>query len=140
VALAAAEQASQLLPGDQDVALLHAEALARVGRRGDAAAVLERALAAHKGRRSPKLALIHRTIGRLALEVNDPARALDALGKAFDSDPQNAGLALELGALAVQLNELEIAGRAYRSVTLMRAAGPAGRASIPPPGAPPRTS
>ena len=74
-------------------------------------------------------------MGRLALESHEPARALEALGKAFDADPQNATLALELGALAVQLNELEIAGRAYRSVTLMRVAGPAGaRASVPPPG------
>lgn len=134
--LAAAEQASQLVPGDQDVSLLHAEALARVGRRPEAAAVLDRAIAAHKGRRSPKLAQLHRAMGRMALESNDAPRALDALGKAFDCDPQNAPLALELGALAVQLNELEIAGRAYRSVTLMRAAAPAitGRPSVPPPG------
>jgi tetratricopeptide (TPR) repeat protein len=135
-ALAAAQEASELLPGDQDVAMFLAEALARLGRRAEAAAVLERALAASKGRRSPKLALIHRTVARLALESADPPRALEAYGKAFDADPQNATLALELGALAVQLGELEIAGRAYRSVTLMRAAAPgAARASVPPPAA-----
>ncbi len=46
---------------------------------------------------------------------------------AFDNDPQNAQLAMELGTLAVELEEHEPATRAFRAVTLMKIA-PAGSA------------
>ena len=48
-------------------------------------------------------------------------RAIEALAKAFDNQPQHGGIALELGQLAIDLDEQDIAQRAFRAVTLMKA-------------------
>ena len=45
--------------------------------------------------------------------------------RAFDNDPQNADLAMELGSFALDLDDSETAGRAFRAVTLLKSV-PAG--------------
>jgi Tfp pilus assembly protein PilF len=47
--------------------------------------------------------------------------ALEALSKAFESDSKNARLALDLGRLALETEEQDVAQRAFRAVTIMRA-------------------
>ncbi|APR81973.1 DNA double-strand break repair Rad50 ATPase [Minicystis rosea] len=115
-------EAKGLRPDDLEATLLLGDALASTGRSTEARGVLESAVAAQKGRRSKLLAAVHRRIARIALSAGDRAAALAALGKAFDNDPQNGQLAMELGAIAVEHDDQELATRAFRAVTLMKSA------------------
>ena len=40
--------------------------------------------------------------------------------RAFDNDPQNAELAMELGGFALERSDVDTAARAFRAVTLLR--------------------
>ncbi len=42
--------------------------------------------------------------------------------RAFDNDPQNAELAMELGGFALERSDVDTAARAFRAVTLLRTA------------------
>ena len=118
------EEAKGLRPEDGEATLLLADAYALTGRAVEARTILEAAVAALKGRRSKPVAAIHRRIARLDLAHGDRSAALGALTRAFDSDPQNGQLAMELGAIAVEFDENDLATRAFRAVTLMKSAPP----------------
>jgi Flp pilus assembly protein TadD len=121
------EEAKGLRPDDAEATLLLADAYTIAGRLAEARTVLDGAVAAQRGRRARSLAAVHRRLARLDLAAGDSVAALGALTRAFDSDPQNAQLAMELGALGVELEEHEPATRAFRSVTMMKTV-PAGSA------------
>ncbi len=114
------EEARSLRPDDPEATLLLADAYTITGRLAEASAVLDAAVAAQKGRRAKVLAAVHRRLARLDLAAGDNAAALAALTRAFDNEPQNAQLAMELGTLAVEVEEHEPATRAFRAVTLMK--------------------
>jgi tetratricopeptide (TPR) repeat protein len=116
------EEARALRPDEQETTLLLAEAYAIGGRIPQARALLDAAAALHKGRRSKQLSAVHRQRARLELAAGDRAAALAALTRAFEGDPQNGALAMELGVLAVELDEVDVLSRAFRAVTLMRVA------------------
>ena len=78
-----------------------------------------------KGRRTKALAAVHRRLARLDQAAGDSAAALSALSRAFDNDPQNAQLAMELGDARRRARRPEPATRAFRAVTMMKPA-PAG--------------
>lgn len=80
-ALGALEQAEELFPGRLDVALLHAEALLRTGRLGEAVRSLEFARAQHAG--DP---VLHYTLARCYCLVGDLVRASDELDVAGSID------------------------------------------------------
>jgi lipopolysaccharide biosynthesis regulator YciM len=124
-AAAVLADAKSLRPEDLEASLHLADALASLDRPAEARVILEGAVAAQKGRRSRSLAAVHRRIARLDLAAGDRATALVALGRAFDNEPQNGQLAMELGALAVEHDDHELATRAFRAVTLMKSV-PAG--------------
>ena len=111
--------------------LLLADAYALMGHVAEAQARLDIAAAAHKGRRSKQLALVHRKRAQLELSVGDSKAALTALTRSFESDPQNAALAMELGELAIEQNDLELASRAYRGATLMKLTAPGSTEGVP---------
>ena len=56
---------------------------------------------------------------------------LAALTRSFEGDPQNAALAMELGELAIELEDLELASRAYRGATLMKLAPSGSTEGVP---------
>jgi tetratricopeptide (TPR) repeat protein len=124
-AIAVFEQAKALRPDDAEAMLLLADSYTIAGRLAEARAVLDGAVAAQRGRRTKALSAVHRRLARLDLAAGENDAALAALTRAFDNDPQNAQLAMELGSLAVQLEEHEPATRAFRAVTLMKSV-PAG--------------
>ena len=127
------EQARAMRPDDGEVSLLLADAYTASGRLGEARAILEASAAAAKGRRSKGLAGVYRRIARIGLAEGDNAGAVAALSRALDNDPQNAGLAMDLGALALDLEEVEVATRAFRTVTLMKVAAPGSPEGVTPP-------
>ncbi len=119
-AAAVFEQARTLRPDDAEATLLLADAYTITGRLAEARVVLEGAVVAARGRRARSLGAVHRRLARLDLAAGNSEAALGALTRAFDSDPQNAQLAMELGTLGVELEEHEPATRAFRSVTMMK--------------------
>ncbi len=119
------EEAKSLRPDDAEAMLLLADAYTLGSRLQVARVVLDAAVVAWKGRRTRVVAAVHRRLARLAFAAGDSAAALGALTRAFDNDPQNAQLAMELGTLAVELDQPEPATRAFRAVTMMKTA-PAG--------------
>ncbi|EYF00893.1 tetratricopeptide repeat protein [Chondromyces apiculatus] len=121
-AISALEEARALRPDDQEASLLLSEAFAVSGRRDDARALLGELLAAHKNRRSKQLGAVYQRLARLEMREGNAPEALTALARAFENDPQNGALAMELGSLALNRGEQELATRAYRSVTMMKPA------------------
>lgn len=124
-ALALLEDAQKLAPELQELQVAIASALAAAGRAGEARAMLTQAAAAHRGKRSKQLGAIHLALSRIEQQAGNGGEALQAMLRAFDNDPQNAELAMELGHFALDLDDAETAGRAFRAVTLLRTA-PAG--------------
>jgi tetratricopeptide (TPR) repeat protein len=116
-------EARALRPDDAEATLLLADAYTIGGRLAEARTVLDAAVTAQRGRRTRALAAVHRRLARLDLAAGHSASALAALTRAFDNDAQNAHLAMELGTLAVELEEHEPATRAFRAVTLMKTGG-----------------
>jgi len=119
-AITVLEEARGLRPEEHEATVLMAEALSAAGRRGDAMSLLRQAVAGQKNRRSKQLAAFFRGISRIQLAEGDLSEALESLTKAFDSDPQSSQLAMELGQFAVDLDDEEIAQRAFRAVTMMK--------------------
>lgn len=114
------EEARSLRPEDERGTLLLARAYATVARHTDALALLDQAIAAHKGRRSTALSLLLRERAKVLLAAGDLTDTLATLAKAFDMDHHDAELALEVGELARELGEVELSTRAFRTLTLMK--------------------
>ncbi|MBK7582740.1 MAG: tetratricopeptide repeat protein [Myxococcales bacterium] len=100
--------------------MLSARAYAAVGRAEEAMALLSEVIAGYRGRRSKELGPIYREISRIQLAEGFLSDALGSLTKAFEMDMKNGVLAMELGQLALDMDELEVAGRAFRGVTMLR--------------------
>ena len=120
------EEARALRPEDDAVVLLLGRAYVASGRAPEALLLYRSTVTQRKGRRSKQLSAIHREISRIQLGGGDLSSALEALTRAFEMDLQNGEVALELGLLAKGLDDQELAGRAFRSVTFMKAAPPGG--------------
>ena len=59
-------------------------------------------------------------MSNLELEAGNLSAALSALAKAFDYDMRNGELAMQLGHLALDVSDADVAQRAFRSVTMMK--------------------
>jgi tetratricopeptide (TPR) repeat protein len=119
LAVEALEEVHRLSPESIQGAVLLARAHSMLGDSKGAQAALQAVVAAHRGKRTRELSLVHREISNIHVEAGDLRSALDALVKAFDLDMRNGELAMQLGHLALDLNETETASRAFRSVTMM---------------------
>jgi tetratricopeptide (TPR) repeat protein len=125
------EEARALRPDDDGVVLLLGRAYVASGRAPEALLLYRSTVTQRKGRRSKQLSAVHREISRIQLGMGDLSSALEALTRAFEMDLQNGEVALELGLLAKDLDDQELAGRAFRSVTFMKAAPPGGDGATP---------
>jgi tetratricopeptide (TPR) repeat protein len=124
--IAVLEEAVVLRPDDPDVLLLIADALGAAGRIDDARGRLSNMIAAHRGKRSKELGQAFYTLYRVESRDGNLSEALAALTKAFDNQPQNGGIAMELGQLALDLDDQDIAQRGFRAVTLTKVDGTSG--------------
>jgi len=123
-AIAPLEEARQLHPRDQVVLALLADAYTAAGRLDDATAVLEAAIATHKGRRSRELALLHHKMARVSLAAGDRMEEARWLELAIDSDNKNGEVASELASVATDLGQLELALKALRVLTQLKTPAP----------------
>jgi tetratricopeptide (TPR) repeat protein len=120
------EVARQETPASIEAATLLARAYAASGTPERALEVLKGVAQANRGKRTKAISQVYEQIANIHLEEGFLSDALDALSKAFESDNKNARMALDIGRLALELEEGEAAQRAYRAVTIMRAPGPDG--------------
>ncbi len=114
------EEARSLAPESVDGIVLAARAYAANGRAQEGLSLLHDVIGAHRGRRSRELSGVYHEMSRIQLAEGFLSEALAALTKAFEMDMKNARLAMELGDLALDLDEPEVAARAYRAVTMLR--------------------
>ena len=112
-AVSVLEEARNLRPEDDDGVVLLGRAYAAQGRTADALTLLQTTLTQRKGRRSKSLSSMQREISRIHIKEGDLAKALEALTKAFDMDLHNGDIALELGLLAKDLDDQELASRRF---------------------------
>jgi thioredoxin-like negative regulator of GroEL len=122
------EQAAALLPEDQDLTLLLAEALTRAGHHAAAGKLLEPQVAEQKKRRSPQLPRLLRQMAQLAGATGDSQGPLAWLQEAFDADRQSGLVATELANLAMAMQKYDVALRVLRCISLMDDPSPFTRA------------
>lgn len=113
-------EARGLAPDNTEGSVLCARAYAAVGRAEEAMALLGEVVASFRGRRSKELSPVYREMSRIQLAEGDLSDALASLTKAFEMDMKNSRLAMELGQLALDMDETEVASRAFRGVTMLR--------------------
>jgi tetratricopeptide (TPR) repeat protein len=118
------ESARQDNPESVDVVVLLARAYARAQRAEEALALLNAIADANRGRRTKSLGGIYSAMAQIHLDEGYLTDALTALGKAFELDPKNGELAMRLGQLAVEIDEDEVAQRAFRAVSIMKPPAP----------------
>ncbi len=124
----ALEEARALRPLDPECAALLADAYTLSGRAQDALALLEPVIAPHKGRRARELAPIHWRLARVARYFGNTSDEVRSLAQAFDCDAQNGRVCADVALRAIELDQLELASRALRAITLLRTPGPMSKA------------
>jgi golgin subfamily B member 1 len=122
--IAPLEEAHALRPADLDCAALLADSYVGAGRFDEAQDLLLRTVATFKGRRARELSTLFHRLARIAEIVGDKATELQHLTTALDMDAQNGVVASELAYLAMELVNLEIAQRALRAITMLKAPAP----------------
>jgi tetratricopeptide (TPR) repeat protein len=127
-AVAALEEALALRPGDFDCVLPLADAYVESRRAREAQTLLEATLGAHKMRRTRELAPLHVRFARVARAVGDPGGETRALLQALECDAQNGDVCSEVAERAIDLDELDLATRSLRAITLLKAPGPMSKA------------
>jgi tetratricopeptide (TPR) repeat protein len=100
--------------------VLLARAYAASGKADEALKMLEGVATAQRGRRLKQYAPIYQEMSRIQLDEGMLSDALESLTRAFEMDLRNGPLAMELGRLALEVDEEEVATRAFRTVTMMR--------------------
>jgi tetratricopeptide (TPR) repeat protein len=122
-AAGALEEALALRPGDPECASVLADAYLAQRRAQDALDVLDAILTAQKGRRTRELALIHVRMARAAHLAGDWGAEARALVQGLECDSQNGDVCAEVALRAMDIDQLDLATRALRAVTLLRAPG-----------------
>jgi tetratricopeptide (TPR) repeat protein len=114
------EKASALAPQDRDLLLALCDAYSAAGRSKEAAAALEKVVASFAGKRSKDLAGIHQRLSRAYLADGDKSRALAELDQAFKIDPGSVAVLRDLGALSIEMGDLDRAQKTYRALLLQK--------------------
>jgi tetratricopeptide (TPR) repeat protein len=114
------EEARSLDPNSVDGVVLLSRAYTALGRGDDAMGLLQATAAEHHGRRVKEMSGVYLEISRMQLEEGFLSDAMQSLSKAFDMDLRNAQLGMHLGELALEIEEWEAAGRAFRQVAMMK--------------------
>ena len=124
----ALDEARALRPQDPECVALLADAYTLSGRARDAVALLEPLIAPHKGRRSRELAPLHWRLARAARYLGNTADEVRSLAQAFDCDAQNGRICSDVALRAMEVDQLDLASRALRAITLLKTPGPMSKA------------
>ena len=127
-AIAALEEARALRPADAECIGRLADAYTLSGRPQEALALLDPLVVAQKGRRAKELAPLHLGLARVARYQGDTPGEIRSLVHALECDSQNGLVCAEVAQRAIELEQLDLANRALRSVTLLKVPGPMSKA------------
>lgn len=119
-ALEVLTEARELSPESVPGIVLLARAHAVGGNLNEAESVLQGLIESYRGRRAKVLAEVHRELARIGLMRGDQRAALTSMTHAFEMDLKNVSVAMELGLLALENRDDELATRAFRTVAMMR--------------------
>ena len=122
------EEARALRPTDAHCVGLLADAYTLAGRAQEATSLLEQVIAPHKGKRAREIAPLYIRLARAGRYVGDAAGEVRSLSLALDCDSQNGEVCSDVALRAVEMDQLELANRALRAVTLLKAPGPMSKA------------
>jgi len=111
-------------PDNIDAVVQLARAYSANDRSDDALALLTSVTEAYKGRRVKALGQVFQEIAKLHLQDGFLSDAVAALTRAFELDPKNGTLAMQLGTQALEIDEDETAQRAFRGIAIMKAPEP----------------
>jgi len=125
------EVARRDTPSSVEAAALLARAYAALGTPQKGLEVLQGVAQANRGRRTRALSAVYEQIAAIHLEDGILSDAHEALAKAFEADSKNARLALDLGRLSLEIEDVDAAQRAFRAVTIMRPPSAEGPGATP---------
>ncbi len=114
------ETAREQDPENIDAVVLLSRAYGAAQRNDDALALLTAVAEASKGRRVKALGQVYQEIAGLHLQDGFLSDAVVALTRAFELDPKNGKLAMQLGTQALEIDEDEAAQRAFRGIAIMK--------------------
>jgi tetratricopeptide (TPR) repeat protein len=123
-AIAPLEEAHALRPTDLDCAALLSDAYVGAGRFDEAQELLQRTIGTFKGRRARELSALYHRLARVAEILGDKNAELQHLTTALDMDAQNGVVASELASLAMEVQNLDVASRALRAITMLKQPAP----------------
>lgn len=118
------EEAHALRPTDLDCAALLSDAYVGSGRFDEAQDLLQRTIGTFKGRRARELSALYHRLARVAEILGDRNVEMQHLTTALDMDAQNGVVASELAYLAMELQNYDVAQRALRAITMLKAPAP----------------
>ncbi len=121
-------QAMELAPDDDRTRLLLVDVQIGLGRTEEATAIVDRAINAHKRRRSPELALFQQRMGRICALRGDRQTQLKWLNTALDTDRKSGEVASELVDVSMAIEDYDTAMKALRTLTMMEDPKPMTRA------------
>ncbi len=122
------QEARALRPTDPECVGLLADALLYSGRATEAHGVIEQLLAPLKGRRTRELASLYWRLSRVLRGISDAPGEVRALGQALECDAQSGQVCSDVAIRAMEVGQLDLASRALRAVTLLKAPGPMSKA------------
>ncbi|MEZ4427034.1 MAG: tetratricopeptide repeat protein, partial [Nannocystaceae bacterium] len=114
--------ALEIKPTDQHVNLMLVEAYTAAKNFEEAHKILDAAITAMRGRRSPELCALQYRKAALARAEGDEEGELRWLKEAYHSDRNNGEVAVELADMAEKREDYDLAIRVLRSIALMDAA------------------
>ena len=117
------QEARALRPSDPACVGPLADAYTLSGRAGEAVALIDPVLAAHKGKRSRELAPLYLRLARASRYAGETTAELRSMSLALDCDAQNGDVCADVALRAVELEQFELANRALRSITLLKTPG-----------------
>ncbi|HEX9295553.1 MAG TPA: tetratricopeptide repeat protein [Polyangiaceae bacterium] len=119
-ALAALEQARSIDPERAKAVLLLARVLAAQGERTRAIETLTKFAATQSARKSKHLDQVYREVAEMHLAQDELIEAFDSLSQAHRLNKGDGQVAFLLGLVAIDLDQLEVAGAALRSFVATR--------------------
>ncbi len=127
-AIPALREALELQPGSGAITASLADAYIISGFFDDAASLLNEAIDAGKGRRTPEMCLLQHRRAELARAQSDSDGQLAALQEAHLCNKKNGYVAAELADLAEELENWELASKTLRTISLVDTECPIDRA------------
>lgn len=112
-------EALALSPGGVAATVSLADAYILAGWFDDANTLLDEAVAAGRGRRTPEICVFHHRRAQVANALGDKPQQLDLLQEAHLCNKKNGLVAAELADLAEEVGEWDLAAKTLRTITLI---------------------